>query len=383
MENEILISIAIPTYNRYQYLEDCLKATCTIESNKLEIIVQDNSEDNSKGLQIIQAINDNRIKYYYTKERITVSENCSAAIEHTTGKYVCLLGDDDTVCDNIIELVEEMDKHDVDTCVFGISTYHWPDLLDQMPSLNCFEGIEHSYVLRYVDPMIIFHKALRNGLQSIGEIPRVYHAIVSRRVLNGIKEKSGAFFPGPSPDMANAVGCALLSRKHIHIDTPVMVSGYGGKSTGGMGRKHQHKGSLLDKPWLPKNILEIWDEKIPQLWLGHTIWPASAIVALRAFERDDLIKEMNYGVMYAEMILHERGCLKDILACHPTIGECYTVVSHSIKRVINKLLKKNSKKIVVLSKEPISLIEAKKIQDKKNREHPVNEAFQESINQAI
>ena len=102
MEDTILLSIVIPTYNRYQYLEGCLRATCTIDSNEIEIIVQDNSEDNTRGLEIIQFINDNRIKYFHTKERLTVSENCSNAIEKTIGRFICFIGDDDTVCDNII-----------------------------------------------------------------------------------------------------------------------------------------------------------------------------------------------------------------------------------------------------------------------------------------
>lgn len=383
MENEILLSIAIPTYNRYQYLEDCLKATCTIESNRMEIIVQDNSEDNLKGLKIIQSINDKRIKYFYTKERVTISENCNSALEKTTGKYVCLLGDDDTVCDNIMDLVEEMEKRNIDTCVFEISTYHWLDLLKQMPALNCFESIESLGKLIYMDPKAILDKELENGLQVIRELPRAYHAIASKYILDMIKEKTGSYFPGPSPDMANAVGCALFSRKHIRIDVPVMVSGFGGNSTGGMGRKHQHKGSLLGKPWLPKNILEIWDKKIPQLWLGYTIWPASGITALKALDRIDLLKKLNYGVIYAEIFLHERDCIRDIVACHITGAETCTLISHISKRVINKFLRKNNKKRVIMSKKHISLIEAKTIQDKENCNHSIREIFTTSESFAV
>ena len=378
MDNSILLSIAIPTYNRYQYLEDCLKAACTIRSEKLEIIVQDNTEDNAKGLDIICSISDKRIKYFHTKEHITVSENCSAAIENATGKYVCLLGDDDTVCDNIIDLVEEMEQQRVDTCVFGISTYHWPDLLNQVPSLNCFEGKERTGIVSYITPMDIFHRALKEGLQSISELPRVYHAIASKEVLDKIKEETGTYFPGPSPDMANAVGCMLFSKKHIHIDIPVMVSGYGGTSTGGMGRKHQHRGSLQDKPWLPKNILEIWDKKIPQLWLGHTIWPASAVVALKSLDREDLVKELNYGVIYAEILLHEKFCLRDIMSCHVTFSEFCTIIWHVVKRVTQKITKKNKRRRVLLSKDAISLMEAKALQDKENSKYSIGKAFEKS-----
>ncbi len=377
MDNEILLSIAIPTYNRYQYLEDCLKATCSINSEKMEIVVQDNSENNAAGIKIIQSINDKRIKYFHTKEHITVSENCSASIEHSSGKYVCLIGDDDTVCDNIIDLVEEMEKYDVDTCVFGINKYFWPDLLQQVPTMNCYVGQERFGGVTYKEPMDILYRALKNGFQTIGEIPRVYHAIASRDTLEKIKEKTGSFFPGPSPDMANGVGCTLSSKKHIEVDIPIMVSGYGGKSTGGMGRKRQHRGSLENKPWLPKNIMEIWDKKIPKLWLGNTIWPASAVTALRAFDRPDLINKLNYGVVYAEVLLHDRSCVRDVFSCHVSCKELCIMMSRAFKRVVKKLFKQGGKKTIIINKAPISLIEAKRIQDEYNHKYQIRDAFRE------
>jgi len=380
MESNILLSIAIPTYNRYQYLEDCLKATCTIKSERMEIIVQDNTEDNAKGVEIVRRINDERVKYFYTKEHITVSENCSAAIENARGKYVCLLGDDDTVCDNIIDLVEEMQRQGVDTCVFGISIYHWADLLNQVPSLNCFEGVERTGIVTNVNPIDILRKSLKEGLQSISELPRVYHAIASKEVLNKIKELTGTYFPGPSPDMANAMGCALFSKNHVHVDIPVMISGYGGTSTGGMGRKRQHRGSLQDKPWLPKNILEIWDKKIPRLWLGHTIWPASAITAFRALGREDLVEKINYGVIYAEVLMHEKSCIKEIVTCHVSFAEFFEMFLHIVRRVVVRVIKKDKRKQEVLSRDAISLIEAKRLQDKENSKFPISEAFRKCRN---
>ena len=48
MKEEILLSIIIPTYNRYEYLIESLDVMAdTIESRQVEIVVQDNTVDNT------------------------------------------------------------------------------------------------------------------------------------------------------------------------------------------------------------------------------------------------------------------------------------------------------------------------------------------------
>lgn len=377
MGEDILLSIVIPTYNRYQYLEGCLRSICTVNSNKFEIVVQDNSEDNSQGISIVETINDDRIKYFYIKGHMPVCDNNDAAINNSKGKYVCLLGDDDTVCENIISLIEEMDKRNIDTCVFGITTYHWPDLMKQKHSLNCFESVKYSGMIVKRDPQKILDKYLREGFQDISEMPRVYHAISSRKVLNEIRIKTGSYFPGPSPDMANAVGCALFSKYHIQIDVPVMVSGYGGKSVGGMGRMNQHRGALTDKPWLPKNTLEVWDPKIPQLWMGDTIWPASAISSLKAMHRDDLVLKMNYGAVYGELLIHEKSLRVATMNYTISFSDFCRMINRVIFRICKKIFRIGSKKTIVISSTPIDLIEAKRIQDKENESYVLSKLFTE------
>ena len=45
-----LLSIIIPTKERYEYLEKLVELLITFKENNFEIIVQDNSQDNSKFL---------------------------------------------------------------------------------------------------------------------------------------------------------------------------------------------------------------------------------------------------------------------------------------------------------------------------------------------
>lgn len=368
MDNRPVISVVIPTYNRYKYLKDCLSATLSIPSSKLEIVVQDNTEDNSDILPFIESIDDKRLVYNHLPDHVDVSKNCDLAVEKANGEYVCLIGDDDTVCSNIVDLAEFMRVNAIDTCVFGICTYHWPDLLQRVPSLNCFESPLFKGYFAYCDTKKLLYSCLNSGIQSIKFLPRAYHAIASKALLLSVKEKTGSFFPGPSPDMANAMACTLHSQKHLQTDLPVMISGYGESSGGGQGRQNLHKGSLRDKPWLPDNIEEIWDSKIPRLWMGNTIWPASAIAALKVLGREDLLKEVNYGAICAETLYHDPGSFKEVVACDLKLSDFGQMVIHGIKRVAKRISDNglNSKEFALCVKDPITIMEAKYMQETLN-----------------
>ena len=53
------------------------------------------------------------MKYYYTKEQISVKENSDLAILHSSGEYVCFIGDDDGVSRHILKVVKYMRKNGI------------------------------------------------------------------------------------------------------------------------------------------------------------------------------------------------------------------------------------------------------------------------------
>ena len=52
-----LVSIVIATYNRYEYLYDCVDSIRSIDSDDLEIIIQDNTEDKFSFFLLIAGTN--------------------------------------------------------------------------------------------------------------------------------------------------------------------------------------------------------------------------------------------------------------------------------------------------------------------------------------
>lgn len=110
MTTGTLLTIAIPTYKRckfavqnVRYLLPQVKA----HQDKVRLIVTDNhSEDGTfEELEVIARQNADIFKLYEQKENIGWMNNFFFGIEHSDSEYVFLLGDDDIVSPNFLDVV--------------------------------------------------------------------------------------------------------------------------------------------------------------------------------------------------------------------------------------------------------------------------------------
>lgn len=109
------VSIIIPIYNTFQYLQECIQSVLSSTYKNLEIIlINDGSTDNS-----IKIIRDFQQKY---KDKIIVidkkNEGVSMArndgIKVATGKYIIFVDSDDVIKSNMIEiLINRMETNNV------------------------------------------------------------------------------------------------------------------------------------------------------------------------------------------------------------------------------------------------------------------------------
>ncbi|PHV62799.1 glycosyltransferase [Cyanobacterium aponinum] len=103
-QNEILLSVVVPTYNRAKYLDRCLKSVLfeQVNSCEFELIVNDNaSPDNTQDI-VQEYLEDPRIKYYRNEENIGMVRNFYVSTKRANGKYVLWLSDDDWLLPNAI-----------------------------------------------------------------------------------------------------------------------------------------------------------------------------------------------------------------------------------------------------------------------------------------
>jgi glycosyltransferase involved in cell wall biosynthesis len=298
----ILVSIVIPTKNRYFYLQSIIESILSFDSDLLEIIIQDNSEDNSEFYSYIKKNNDSRLRYYHISDWLSVSDNCEEGIKNASGEFICMIGDDDGITPWIIDLAIWMKKHNIDAALPNKPSYHWPGITT---ILNGFDEGGTLFLPKYTGEIkkINVEKELLSVLNTGGtqllQLPRVYHGLVSKKCLDNLRKISGSCFPGPSPDMANAIGLCAVINSFVIVDIPIAISGNCRESAGGQNAVHAHHGELIDKKFLPKDIIESWPLIVPHFWSGSTIWAASVILALQKSQQHKYLDKIKLNRLYA------------------------------------------------------------------------------------
>ena len=313
----MLLSIIIPTKDRYHYLRECITTILAVDSDDFELVIQDNTPNNVEILPFIQEIKDDRLKYYYDSKHASEVENVNRAIIHSNGRYVCFIGDDDSITTSLVDAVRYVDKRGIDCLSFYVSGYNWPDKefsSKAKKDANLFFNKDADGSIIPMNPMKQLKQALKDTICGVPyKVPRMYHAVVARTCLNKIYEITHTYIPGPSPDMAGAVSISLVAGKAIFIKAHLIVSGFCYKSARGEGKRLEHQGNIQDKPWLPENQIELWDTELPKYFSGETILAQSAYEAFCAMKKPQYIKWIQYGNVYARLYKHHKAIRKQLV----------------------------------------------------------------------
>jgi len=312
-----ILSIVIPTKNRYEYLLVLIQALLKSQKNNFEIIVQDNSDDNSTFLPFIHSIQDSRLRYNYNKNWLSVCDNCDIGVGLSKGSYVCMLGDDDGIMPWAIEFSEWMLENNFDAAVINKVGYNWPDVTSKVWNEAMSGNISlpvYKFSISNVNVDEEINNVVFKGGTTLGKLPRVYHGIVLKKRLDELKTTTGTYFPGPSPDMANAVGLGTCCKNVCYVDYPLIISGHSVKSTGGQGAKGEHHGKIEDQNFLPKGTKDNWTRDIPLFWSGSTILAESVLKSLSNTKSFKLRDRFNFKYLYASCFLFEPRYSKEIYA---------------------------------------------------------------------
>lgn len=298
-----LLSIVVPTKNRYEYLKFFIELVNSFKEESIEMVIQDNSDDNTLFLDYLKSKSFRFIVYDYCSDNLSVIENSDKAVKAASGKYICFMGDDDLVLKDLVHFVREMDKRDIESAFFKRASYSWPGVSYKVHKIPNLHVPSFTGKIEYLNVWKQLQKLLASGAVSLNNMPQLYHGVILRSCLDEIYKLTGTYFPGPSPDMAVSVALSKIVKKHIICDVPYTVAGTAPKSAGGMGAKHQHKGKIKNTPWLPKDTEEKWERAIPKVWTGPTIYAESAIKSMRAMGMKKELKQFNYYYNYAYMMV--------------------------------------------------------------------------------
>lgn len=305
-----LLSIVVPTKNKHYYLEFLVRYFHSIDSDKIEFIIQDNSDlgSNQDFIVFLEKMNDSRVSYLYTSEELTIDENCDLALNRAKGEYITMIGDDDAFSKYIVEYVEEFKKDNLDAILPAKSSYIWPDVKPRFYKgklSGTFRIKNFNFETKKINVKLELHKVLAIGGTEMLSLPRIYHGIIKKTILEKIYEETNTYFPGPSPDMANAVASCKFIEKYRLIDVPLIISGHSKSSGGGQGSQGKHYGEISELKFLPKDTIANWTKCIPFYWSGFTIYAESVFQALKRTGRKGDLDKFNLEYLIASCIVFD------------------------------------------------------------------------------
>lgn len=294
-----LLSIVVPTKNRYYYLFELIHLLSSFKRDDFELVIQDNSTDNNEFFNYINLDDYPFISYYYQKEPLSQSGNSDQSIIHAKGEFICFIGDDDGVTRHIFEAVKWMKDHNYTILKSATSVYKWPSFKSpkHYDVGGSFQFNSFSKTYNIVNCKDMLEKLVNTGFNTLSYMPKVYNGIVKKTTLDKIYSKFQTYFPGPSPDMANAVALALEEESYIYIDFPIIIAGHSINLGAGAGRYKKGLGPLDDQPFIDQKYKDGWSKQIPRVWAARTVWPESAICALTAYEKKDYLNTIDYNLV--------------------------------------------------------------------------------------
>lgn len=345
-----LLSIIIPTKNRQEYCIKVIKQILELKNEWIEIVVRDNSDEDSLREQIKDDIGNGKIIYEHFDGVVSFVDNFSLSVELCSGQYVCMIGDDDGVLPNIIDAVKIAVENDYDAIIPGLnSVYIWPS------SSPFIKGAEKGYLCisylkkesRDADPTRALKYLLQNGGQNYMnyDLPRLYHGIVKRDVIDRVKKETGHYFGGLTPDIYMSVALALTCKKVRRLFYPLTISGICPQSGASNSATGKHTGRLENAPHFRGHDNYIWDKKIAPIYSVETIWAETVLHALLDFQRRDLYNSFNIeavnGLCYINYPQFRSIIVENLkynkCAIPRTILISYTRL---LSKVINKILRR-------------------------------------------
>ncbi len=127
--NKPLLSICIPTYNRANYLKECLDSiVCQFDDkdvfNQIEVVISDNaSEDNTKELVEEYQKKFSNIRYFRNKENLGFDLNVDIVLDKAEGSFCWTLSDDERLKKGALNFILEIIKQHPEIPYIGIERF--------------------------------------------------------------------------------------------------------------------------------------------------------------------------------------------------------------------------------------------------------------------
>lgn len=292
------LSIIVPTRNREAYAYASAMQILLATNDDVQLVLQDNSDNDTLFGKFVDSPFLSRIKYNHSSDLLSFVDNFNESISLADGEYLCIVGDDDGVNPDIVEFIYWVKANNIVAVTPEIRlNYIWPSA-----GLSHFKNDDGNLVIsrsgqtgEFFDTKDELLKLLKNGGQNYLQfnLVKIYHGIVKRSAMDKVKEITGNYFGGLSPDIYSSVALSLVIEKVLKVDYPLTIPGVCRMSGSGQSAIGAHIGKLEDAPHLVGHSNYQWSKIVPRFYSVETIWADSALAALHDMKREDLFYKFN------------------------------------------------------------------------------------------
>ncbi len=241
-------SVCIPAYRNPATLEACLRTVLDQSGDDYEVVVSDDQGPPGIRALVERLAQPDRIRYLRTPERLGLRGNFEHCVTHSRGRYVTILGDDDGLCRNALDVARTLlASTQPDVFFWFPHMYWWPDAL--LPHKRWMVYVR-AYAKKarlvnareYVDR---FYDDPRN-LWLFERLPSIYNGFVCRDLLERIRHRTGGYFCDEVADVSSGIVNGIMATSAALVDRPLSIRGLSGSSSGVAFRSKQAGRHLSD-----------------------------------------------------------------------------------------------------------------------------------------
>ncbi len=248
METAIKFSVLIPTRDRLDLLKEAIDSVRNQSYHNWELIVSDNcSDDDVEGY--VRSQGDDRIVYYRQPNLVSVTDNWNTANDMATGDYMIMLGDDDALIPEALEILEKRiaDGHP-HVISFMAYLYLQPNV-DPNEKTGDVNVTNPFFMVNFMEEQTLPLDWRRRIIQKCFSFERVIgynmqfycYSKEMVRILQGY----GKFYEPPYPDYYTTSMCMLLAESFVYIPKALVVIGITPKSYGYYYRNNIEKEGMV------------------------------------------------------------------------------------------------------------------------------------------
>lgn len=243
MNRKPLISVVMPTHNRFELLKSAVQSVINQTHSDFEIIVSDNySTDNTK--QIVEEFSDARIKYFRSEKKLSLGDSWEFALSNATGEYVGFLSDDDAYSKIYLEtMLRVLEENKAQLATAKVTSYYSkslkeygrtiePGSLVLLPYNRKLSVLDKEEAINFLFSK--FNLTTNSGFAAPINIPQLVNTIHHSSLIKKVKDRVGKLLPIVGSDIYTAALFLNVADKYCYIDEPLYLHNtWEGSSTAG------------------------------------------------------------------------------------------------------------------------------------------------------